>query len=226
MTLRDVESRSSGASLAFYMRKLMRAAPRFLETDPSRREMTERYAIPVFALKLEEMLLGDSGLALDRPAAKTSVPCVLPKGDIFWDALATSVDATLDYRAFREMNEAAAAALAAEHGTPSGLAKLTACMARIDREHISQDPVGEVDADLAFHVALYEASHNSVLAKVMLALTEVLKSSIVANRARVCELPESRGLLRDQHRAIHDAIMRHDPLAAQEAATKHLQFSH
>jgi GntR family transcriptional repressor for pyruvate dehydrogenase complex len=207
MTLREIEPKGNSAGMGSYIRKLIQAGA------------------PASGAKPEAMLLGDCGFILDRPAAKAPVPQAIPAGESFLTSLASSVDGSLDYNVFRQTHEAAAAAFAAEHGTPSGLAALTACMVRIDEEYIKQDPAGEADADVTFQVALYEASHNTVLAQVMSALKEVLKSSVVANRAQLCHLSGYSGMLRDQHRAIHDAIIRRDPEAAREAASRHLQFS-
>jgi hypothetical protein len=77
---------------------------------------------------------------------------------------------------------------------------------------------------LELHVAIYEATHNLVLLHVMRALSALLRSDVFHTRERLYARPKVRELLRDQHRAIYEAIAAGDGPAATEAAQAHLTY--
>lgn len=129
-----------------------------------------------------------------------------------------------DYLEFRDIVECQAAALAAKRANDIDLRRIHACLERIDRAHAAADPGHEAEADTELHLLIYEASHNLVLLQVMRALSGNLRRDVVHNRGQLFTLPGTREQLREQHRAIAQAIIARDSGAAHEAAHGHLAY--
>ncbi len=117
----------------------------------------------------------------------------------------------------RRMIEPAAAALAAQRRTAKDLARITAAYTAMER---AKDAVLTfMDADLAFHIACLEATHNEFLSPIAHAIrTELMTSMRVTNR----DPDENQKVSLPLHRAIRDAIAARDPVAARVAMQKHL----
>lgn len=145
-------------------------------------------------------------------------------GDPLIALLARHSAVTEDYLEFRDIVERSAAGLAARRASDMDIARITACLARIDQAHDSADPGDEADADAELHQIIYEASHNLVLLQIMRALSGNLRSDVLQNRSRMFAIPAIRDLLRQQHRAIAQAIIARDPVAAERAAHEHLAY--
>ena len=75
------------------------------------------------------------------------------------------------------------------------------------------------------HIGVYEASHNVVLLHIMRALSGMLREGVFHNREKLYARSEVRDVLRDQHRAIYDAVMARDPAAAGKAAEDHMLYT-
>lgn len=138
--------------------------------------------------------------------------------------LAARPDVAEDYLEFRDIVESQAAALAAQRATGTDRDRIADCLTQIDAAHQAADPAAEADADAALHLAIYEASHNVVVLQIMRALSANLRSDVSKNRARLFTLPAIRDVLRDQHRAIAQAILDGTPDAARQAAHDHLTY--
>jgi GntR family transcriptional repressor for pyruvate dehydrogenase complex len=134
--------------------------------------------------------------------------------------------AVLDVLELRVGIEAISAYLAAQRATPTDRALLKrryAALARADK--VRGDPVNDAEADLEFHMAVAEASHNVALIHVMRGLFNLLRTSILRFRNRVFELEDgSDRVLHAQHRSIYEAVMRGAADEAREAAHLHLAF--
>jgi GntR family transcriptional repressor for pyruvate dehydrogenase complex len=87
------------------------------------------------------------------------------------------------------------------------------------------DDLKGADADLEFHMAVAEASHNVALMHVTRGLMNLIRTSTLRFRQRIFALHDgSKKVLHDQHRAIYQAVMKGDSAAAREAAHLHLSF--
>lgn len=128
------------------------------------------------------------------------------------------------YLEFRDTVESAASAMAAMRANDVDLDRIRACAERIERAHVTADPQEEAEADADLHAAIYEASHNLVLLQIMQALSSLLRSDVLQNRARMFSIPAIRDKLRDQHLTIADAILTRRPDDARAAAHAHLGF--
>ena len=95
----------------------------------------------------------------------------------------------------------------------------------VDADKLNQDELMGSDADLEFHLAIADASHNVALVHVMRGLVNLLRTSTLRFRERIVSLHDgSTQLLQDQHRAIYESVMNGDSAAARDAAHLHLSF--
>jgi GntR family transcriptional regulator, transcriptional repressor for pyruvate dehydrogenase complex len=121
--------------------------------------------------------------------------------------------------------EAVAASLAALRATPANLKKLKAAFVKLDGARARADPLTQADADAEFHLVIAEASHNVALMHVTRGIFNLMRRSVHHSRyALLEEQAENRALLHEQHEAILEAIIAHDPDAARTAAHLHLNF--
>jgi len=120
-----------------------------------------------------------------------------------------------DLHEVRAHLEVPGAGLAAKRRTARQLAALE----EIVKRHATRtDVVDWVQDDLAFHVALAEASGNELQAKLVAELRELQfeQTVVVARIAGGLEVPEA------EHRAILDAVADQDAAGARKAMTAHL----
>ena len=108
--------------------------------------------------------------------------------------------AVVDLVALRRMVEPAAAALAARHATPEEASLLIRAVADM---RASADRLASFnDADIAFHVALFDATHNAYLARLGRAISSALLGSF-----RISATGPDRALASAaKHQLVADAI--------------------
>ncbi len=113
------------------------------------------------------------------------------------------------------------AAMAALRGTQAQFDAISATLDRLeDAERWDADGV---DVDIEFHLAIADASGNPLMREVISFLTAGMRQTIVATRARSGEvIGEVKRLTIDEHRAIRDAIVARDPMAARRAVAAHI----
>ncbi|HLO75265.1 MAG TPA: FCD domain-containing protein, partial [Magnetospirillum sp.] len=167
------------------------------------------------------------GLVYSGKGGATHVTPLL--GDSFTSPLSTVLrqrpETTLDYLEFRSIVEGSAAYLAALRGTEVDRDLIHSCFEKMEQAHTQDDPSEEADADADFHLSIYEASHNVVMLHIMRSLSDMLRNDVFYNRAKLYLRKGVRDLLLAQHRAVHDAVMSGDPLAARSAAEAHIAFT-
>ena len=196
------------------------------ERLPPERELAERLAVSRPTLREAFSLLQEAGFLVREPGSGAAVAAI---GTSLTDPLAKLLSARVetadDYLEFREMVEGMAAELAARRANDVDLEVISACMGRIEASHGKDDPIDEATADAELHIAIYEAAHNVVLLHIMRALAQMLRQGVFYNRDKLYSRRGVRDLLLEQHRAIHAAIMARDPVAARQAAERHMSFT-
>jgi GntR family transcriptional repressor for pyruvate dehydrogenase complex len=118
----------------------------------------------------------------------------------------------------REILEPEIAARAAERATPENLTAMCEAVAAMDAA--IQDADTFIEADLDFHLALAEATQNSLVPTLLDSIIDLLRE----DRTRVF-LTVDGGARRGQfhHKRILDAVTRHDPEGARRAMRDHLE---
>lgn len=116
----------------------------------------------------------------------------------------------------RTVIEIAVAELAARHATAEEISQLHAAAAECLRVHADVEAASR--ADVAFHRLLAAVSHNRLFAVMLDSIEEVL----LEIRRGVLVLPGDAPASYLEHEAVCGAIEAHDPRAARQAMTAHL----
>ncbi|WP_410015605.1 transcriptional regulator LldR [Sodalis sp. C49] len=122
--------------------------------------------------------------------------------------------------------EASTAWHAARRATDTDRERLRVCFDATLRVSESDDPDLAAQADVRFHLAIAEASHNLVLLQTMRGLFELLQSSVMQSRRRMYTVPVIFAKLTEQHHELLQAILAGDPERARSAAITHLECVH
>jgi GntR family transcriptional repressor for pyruvate dehydrogenase complex len=122
------------------------------------------------------------------------------------------------------MLESQAAALAAERATDVDIGRLDAVHSALEASYSSDDLALCVNADVVFHQAIAEASHNVLIGHLTASLMRVIHGHVSGNLEHLHTRPERWLQLQLQHRAIWRAIREHRPQEAAAAARDHIEF--
>ena len=171
-------------------------------------------------------MLEDDGLIVSTPAGRSVAPLGREITDPLIALIASHEEVVDDYLEFRATTERMAARLAAARANAVDRERLAACMARIDRAHEEGNDREEAEADVALHIAVYEASHNLVVLHTMRALSGMLRQGVIENRETLFSRPETRDRLYAQHREITESVLAGDVEKAGEAAEAHIHYTH
>ncbi len=183
---------------------------------PTEIELASRYGVSRSVTREAVRMLTAKGLVSARPRQGTTV-----RPEAAWNLFDPDVLRWLLERAFsltllrqfselRVSIEPGAAALAARTATPAGLALIDAGYLRMLAADAGRDDA--LEADIAFHVAVLEASGNPFYAQFRDMVSTALHTSIrftQHSRGQTASLPA--------HKAVKDAIEARDPVAARAA---------
>jgi len=204
------------------LRGLLRPGERL----PPERDLAERLGVSRPSLREAIADLEGRGLLVARPGAGVYVAQML--GAAFSEALvnlfAAHPEARADYIDFRRDLEGMAAERAARQGSETDLKVIAAVFARMEAAHHKRNPADEAALDAEFHLAIIEASHNIVLLHMMRAMFDLLKAGVFYTRQQLFKTRATRDALLAQHRAILEAILAREPLAARAAAQAHMTY--
>ncbi|HLX03014.1 MAG TPA: FadR/GntR family transcriptional regulator [Trinickia sp.] len=131
-----------------------------------------------------------------------------------------SVDAVLRVTELRRGIEAEAAALAAQRRTRAQLADIKRALTAIDMAAKNQRD--GVDEDLAFHMAISRATGNSLYPSLLEYISQFIHAAIRVTRTNEARRDDFSTQVRNEHRAIFEAIAAQDPVAARNAAISHI----
>jgi GntR family transcriptional repressor for pyruvate dehydrogenase complex len=140
--------------------------------------------------------------------------------------LAVERASLLDMYEMRRIFETATAGLAAERASLEELDQISFALENMQERLNVKDPEKGEEFDVAFHYAVAEATHNSLLTKLFKTVSEEFhKANSVARRQLYHHKPENAQKLIDQHSAIFEAIQSRSPEAASRAMLEHLTFA-
>ncbi|WP_439523236.1 FadR/GntR family transcriptional regulator [Marivita sp.] len=140
------------------------------------------------------------------------------------DLYARHVTAFEDYLEFRREQESFAAMLAAERATEEDREILKGIVRELEKAHAKGDAETSRDADVRFHAAIVDASHNSLMVHTMTAIYQLMARNVFYNRDFLRAIDGTGEMLLDQHKAIADAIVKGQPEDASDAAADHIDF--
>lgn len=126
-------------------------------------------------------------------------------------------EAVDDLYAFRLLLEVAIASCAAQRASADDLEEIGRGVRAYEFAYSQHAPVGR--ADDAFHLALARASHNSVYATMLEAVT-----GLIANARRLSErVPWAIERAVSDHQQIYEAVKAHDSDTAQQLMRRHIE---
>jgi DNA-binding FadR family transcriptional regulator len=185
---------------------------------PSMEEMFARFGVSRVVVREVIKTLTAKGLVVSKTKVGT---IVLDPASWNWldaDVLEWRVQAGLD-RSFlaqvtelRQAVEPAAACLAARHRTAKDLARLRAALETM--KAAEGDNRRFAEADMAFHLAVGQASGNPLVGSFAAVIKVALKGLLTLSAASVKETEKSRGGTISRHAAIVEAIAARDEDAA------------
>ncbi|HJV37430.1 MULTISPECIES: FadR/GntR family transcriptional regulator [Geothrix] len=140
--------------------------------------------------------------------------------------LAVERNSLLDMFEMRRIFETATASLAAQRATFEELDQIESMLANMRERLNLQDSEKGEEFDAAFHYAVAEATHNSLLTKLFKTVSEEFaKANSVARRQLYQDNVQNAQRIIDQHSEILQAIRSGSPQKASEAMLAHLNFA-
>jgi DNA-binding FadR family transcriptional regulator len=121
-----------------------------------------------------------------------------------------------EFQAARRFFEPAVARFAAAHATSADIAQMEAALAACDT--CADAPQDFVDADVAFHFAIVQSTHNQLLIALHRAVLEWLREQRISS----IEPAGSSKAAQRAHRKVFEAIRARDPDSAETAMVAHL----
>lgn len=192
---------------------------------PTEMEMAGRFGVSRTVVREAVARLKYAGLLASRQGSGVYVrePSAKMHFRIDSDPRDASVASVLEIVELRRGIEAEAAALAASRCTREDLAAIRAALAAIGREEAAGRD--GVEADMELHRAIARASGNRHFPALWDFVGQFLRGAMAATRANESAHPEFAAQVRAEHRALVDALARHDPAAARAAALHHMDMA-
>ncbi len=140
--------------------------------------------------------------------------------------MAVERSSVIDMFEMRRIFETATASLAAQRATEQEILEIEATLENMKAHLNLQDPEKGEGFDAAFHFAIAEATHNTLLSKLFKTISEDFsKANSAARRRLYLDNVKNPQRIIDQHSAILKAIRARSPKGASEAMRVHLKFA-
>ncbi|HEY1077548.1 MAG TPA: FadR/GntR family transcriptional regulator [Fontimonas sp.] len=224
-----MNSRGTGGSEAV-ARRLERAIQRGDfgpgQRLPSERDLAERWQVSRAIVREGLAMLVAKGTLTRRHGSGTYVTeADSRRGVEIWRDMAMRHENLQgDLLEFRHMIERRAAELAAQRHDAHDRSQLEAAGESVERAWSGADRKEQLRADAAFHHAIAEATHNPVFAYLMQSLHQLLLEHMQLTHAGTALQSTVTREVQLQHRALLQAILARDAVAAAQAASDHLDY--
>lgn len=218
--------RISDAVAASLERRILEGSLKPGDRLPPERELAVELGVSRPSLREAIQKLASKGMVQSRQGGGTYVTDRLESSffDPWQEMMGAHPNLREDMLEFRRMLEGQAAEWAAERATEADLTRISQTFSTLTDAFASEDLDQRSKADIAFHQAVGEASHNALLGHLSAALLRLMHDNIRLNLGELKSLPAAGVLLKNQHAAIHDAIRDRKPQAARAAAETHIDF--
>ncbi len=193
---------------------------------PAERELALELGVSRPSLREAIQKLASKGMLQSRQGGGTYVTAALEKSffDPWQEMMGSYPNLREDMLEFRRMIEGQAAEWAAERATDADLRRLDQAFQALQASFADENTEHRSDADIAFHQAIGDASHNVLIGHLSAALLRLMHDNIRLNLGELKSVPAAGRLLMSQHAAIHAAIVDRKPQAARAAAETHIDF--
>ncbi|MFC3606322.1 GntR family transcriptional regulator [Stutzerimonas tarimensis] len=200
------------------------------ERLPAERALAERFGVSRPSLREAIQKLVAKGLLVSRQGGGTYVAEAL--GATFSDPLVHllegSSEAQRDLLEFRHTLEGACAFYAAQRATELDHQRLTEAYDALQACYSHNGEVSRAEegaADARFHLAIAEASHNTVLLHTIRGLFDLLRRNVTTNIGGMYALRiETRQMLMAQHQELYRAIIERRAAEAREISDRHIHY--
>ncbi|RMX11734.1 FCD domain-containing protein [Allofranklinella schreckenbergeri] len=198
---------------------------------PAERALAQQLGVSRPSLREAIGLLASQGILSTRRGDGTYVQApsnafllpgqIEPKAPILSDP-----EYSFDVMEARAALESSTAWLAAQRATTVDKERIRRCFDAMVRHQQSGQSLLSAQADVQFHLAIAEASHNVVLLRVMHSLFELLSSTVLQSRRAIFAMSEAQTAeaLTQQHYALMQAIIEGDADGARQAIEQHLGY--
>ncbi|SDI21510.1 GntR family transcriptional regulator, transcriptional repressor for pyruvate dehydrogenase complex [Paenibacillus naphthalenovorans] len=193
------------------------------EKLPSTKELSERFQVgrstvrealsALKAMGLVEIYQGEGSYVRSIESRDVGLP--------EFDSLLMSKETVLELIEARKALEIAGAGMAAEKRTDEDLRKFEAVLKRMEA-YLGDEEEGE-RSDIEFHLILSEATHNSIMVRLIDSISSQMQTAI--RETRRLEMYANRQVsirLWQEHQAVYEAIRGQNAAAAQEQMGRHL----
>jgi len=194
------------------------------ERLPSTKELTEQFQVgrstmrealsALKAMGLIDIRHGEGCFVKEMTAAELELPQ--------FDALLLSKETILELLEARKALEVSNAAIAAVKRTEEDLASFERLLA-IMEQHAGDQQEGE-KADIGFHQLLAQATHNSIMVRLLDSIASQMEIAIRETRQlQMYSSKEVSYRLWQEHRAIYEAVVKQRPAEAEQCMRIHLE---
>jgi GntR family transcriptional repressor for pyruvate dehydrogenase complex len=195
------------------------------DTLPSERRMAQNFGVS--RPPLREALKTLEAMGFLEILQRHRVRVKSFTGPDFYSPLAKALDndesMVFQLIEIRKIFESWAASTASKVATEEEIRELEEIYTEIKND-FDGDKLG-VDADVKLHLAIYRATHNTVLAHLAFTLLELLRQAQTVTRRVMLADEENKAALLKQHASIVEAIKERNPRRARGAVLSHLQFA-
>ena len=223
MELKPIKTRKIYAEIVEQIKQLIKSG----DLNPgdkllSERELSERLGVSRASVREALSALEIMGLIEVKQGEGTFIRQTSIDSIIGPMALILSMenDSLMELLEVRKVMEVDAAGLAAERATQEQLDEMRGALEQMTSD-LNEGKLGE-SADLVFHYAIYKATHNSVLLRLMNTVSDSMQQNIRTNRQRQYVLPNNPQKLLKEHLGIYEAISTRDPKLARKRMNEHL----
>lgn len=218
--------RISDAIAATLERRILEGSLKPGDRLPPERELAADLGVSRPSLREAIQKLASKGMVTSRQGGGTYVTDALETSfsDPWQDMMGKHPNLREDMLEFRRMIEGQAAEWAAERATDADRQRLEQTFAALRAAFDSDDTDKRSDADIAFHQAVGDASHNVLVGHLSGALLRLMHDNIRLNLGELKTVPAASRLLMSQHEAIYTAVRDSKPQAARSAAETHIDF--
>ncbi|MEZ3499668.1 transcriptional regulator LldR [Pantoea sp. KPR_PJ] len=199
---------------------------------PAERQLAAEFGVSRSSLREALQQLVSSGMLFSRrgggtwlcqpPEPWSEQRIVAPIRELLQD----DPDYRYDILEARHAIEASTAWYAAQRATEADKERLRLAFDATLKLKESDNPDLAAQADVRFHLAIAEASHNVVLLQTMRGFFELLHSSVRQSRQRMYSQPPIFTQLTQQHQRLLDALLGGEAEEARRAVMDHLSFVH
>ena len=187
----------------------------------SEREMAESFNVSRSSVREALTSLAAMGILDIRPGGGTFVRQTT-NADTFEPLallLAIESNPAAQMMEVRRVIETECAALAALRANPAEIAKIESTLN--DMRNADSVPAA-VEFDLKFHFTIAEATHNSILLRIMNTVADLMHSTLKSDREKLYAEPEQGRQIIIQHEQILDAIKAKKPDQARHSMLLHI----